>query len=133
MLVTDDEVINQMILKELLKSSSYQVTLASSGEEAIQYFKKEEFFPFIIVDFNMPKMNGIATVAEIRHLEKEAKSYIIGLIDCDDPNYLKKGLESGMNEVYTKPINKEFIDKICVDITIDDASKLNKNHFGINC
>jgi CheY-like chemotaxis protein len=111
-LVTDDEAISQMILKELLESSGYQVTLASSGEEAIQYFK-EEPFPFIIVDFNMPKMNGIVMVTEIRHLEKEAKSYIIGLTACDDQNYLKEGLEAGMNEVYTKPITQEIINRIC--------------------
>lgn len=111
-LVTDDEAISRMILKAFLESVGYQVTLASDGEEAIQYFK-EMLFPFIIVDFNMPKMNGIAMVTEIRRLEREIKPYIVGLTACDDPNYLKEGLNAGMNQVYTKPINQEIIDRIC--------------------
>lgn len=111
-LVTDDEEINQIILKRTLEQLGYQVTLANDGEEGIRCFK-EEPFPLIIVDFNMPKINGLDMVAEIRNLEKEVTPFIVGITTHQDPAFLKAGLKAGMNEVYTKPFNQEMIATIC--------------------
>lgn len=111
-LVTDDEKINQMILKKSLEQLGYQVTLANNGEEGIRCFK-EEPFPLIIVDFNMPKVNGIDMVAEIRNLEKEIAPFIVGITTQQDPEFLKAGLKAGMNEVYIKPFNQGMLATIC--------------------
>ncbi len=107
-LVTDDEKISQMLLKDFLEKLGYQVTLAQSGEEGINHFKIEPF-PFIFVDFDMPKMNGPTMVAEIRNLENELKPYIIGVTSNNDPDFLREGLKAGMNEVFNKPIKQEIV------------------------
>lgn len=119
-LVADDEEINQMLLKKFLEGLGFQVTIATCGEEGIQYFK-EEPFPYIFVDFNMPRMNGPDMVAEIRNLEKElapyVTPYIVGITSNNDPDFLKAGLKAGMDRVYNKPILKEIIETIFVKHT----------------
>lgn len=107
-LVTDDEAITQLLLRKLLESLGYEVTIANHGEEAIEYFKADPF-PWVIMDFNMPKMNGITAVMHIRALEKKEKAYIVGLTACDDHLKIKEGLKAGMDEVYIKPITPDLI------------------------
>lgn len=68
-LIVDDESISQMLLEYLFKSLGYGVTLAKNGEEALMLFERE-FFPYIVMDFNMPKMNGLSAVKAIREIEK---------------------------------------------------------------
>ena len=108
-LVVDDEEISQTALQLLLRSLGHEVTVASNGEEAIELFQKTPF-PFVIMDFNMPGMGGLEAVKAIRQLEKERKSFIMGLT-ANHEFYRSAGLMAGMNVVYNKPITLNIIEQ----------------------
>ena len=117
-LVVDDESLSRRLLKALLEPLGYEVTLASNGEEALEYFKASPF-SFVLMDFNMPKMDGLKATGEIRRLEKQSNAYIVGLTACQDEARLEEGLKVGMNLVCLKPITVELVNKICQHHTIE--------------
>ncbi|MBP6104767.1 MAG: response regulator [Gammaproteobacteria bacterium] len=106
-LIVDDESISQMLLEYLFKSLGYGVTLAKNGEEALMLFERE-FFPYIVMDFNMPKMNGLSAVKAIREIEKmknQQPAFILGLTAEEAFEQQQAGLSVGMNVVHTKPVS----------------------------
>jgi len=112
-LIVDDESISQMLLGSLFQSLGYEVTLAKNGEEALRIFERN-FFPYIVMDFNMPKLNGILTVKTMREMEKmknQKPAFILGLTAEQALEKHQEGLSVGMNVVHTKPLNKDMIKK----------------------
>ena len=75
-LVVDDEEIMREILESLLAKEGCQVTLAASGEEAIEVAKTQTF-DAAIVDVMMPGIDGIATLEELKRLDEELPVVII--------------------------------------------------------
>jgi len=67
-LLADDEEMLSDLLAELLESSGYSVIKVSSGKEAIRVLTEEIKVDLVIIDYNMPEMNGLETVGEIRNL-----------------------------------------------------------------
>ena len=57
------------LLAELLESSGYNVIKVSSGKEAIRVLTEEIKVDLVIIDYNMPEMNGLETIEEIRKLK----------------------------------------------------------------
>ena len=117
-LVVDDESISRRLLKALLEPLGYEVTLASNGEEALEYFKGYPF-SFVLMDFNMPKMDGLKATDKIRRLEKKPNAYIVGLTAWQDQSRLEEGIKAGMNLVCLKPITVELMNKICQEYKIN--------------
>ncbi len=75
-LVVDDEEIMREILESLLGKEGCQVTLAASGEEAIE-IAKTQTFDAAIVDVMMPGIDGIATLEELKRLDEELPVVVI--------------------------------------------------------
>ena len=128
-LVVDDESISRRLLKALLEPLGYEVTLASNGEEALEYFK-EYPFSFVLMDFNMPKMDGVKATEKIRRLEKKPNAYIVGLTAWQDQSRLEEGIKAGMNLVCLKPITVELMNKICQEYKINSQKS---KEYTISC
>lgn len=64
-LLVDDEINMLETLGDVLREEKYQVATASSGEEALQRLEKEKPFDLMITDLKMPKMNGLALLAQV--------------------------------------------------------------------
>jgi two-component system sensor histidine kinase/response regulator len=79
LLVVDDEEVNRKIMLALLSQKGLCVTTASSGSEAIAVTKRRKFCS-ILIDIDMPEMNGFETAQYIRRTRgKSSKSFIIGM------------------------------------------------------
>lgn len=79
LLVVDDEEVNRKVMLALLSKEGMRVTTASSGSEAIAVTKQRKFCS-ILIDIDMPEMNGFEAARYIRRTQgKSSKSFIIGM------------------------------------------------------
>lgn len=108
-LVAEYNVVNMQILTELLKLKNINVTQTFNGLEAVNTFKnsKEGTFDILIIDIQMPVLNGLETAKDIRNLDRsDAKTVpIIALSANVFEEDVAASLEAGMNEHLAKPVN----------------------------
>ena len=108
-LIVDDNKINRMVTKRVLENFKAQVFEASSGKEAIAMVKENDY-DLILMDINMPGLNGFETTAIIREFELDLP--IVALTASVENYITRKALESGMNSIITKPFNPDKFFKV---------------------
>ncbi|MDR2893248.1 MAG: response regulator [Deltaproteobacteria bacterium] len=108
-LIVDDIDINREILLELLQSSGIAMEEASTGREAVDKFTQspEGYYDFILMDMQMPVMDGCTAAKTIRSLPRAdaASVRIIAMTANVMQEDVEKTLEAGMNAHTGKPIN----------------------------
>ncbi len=107
-LLVEDNKINQKITNKLLEKLGYRSDIASDGLEAINALKNKKY-DFILMDCQMPNMNGFDATREIRKDHPDV--YIIALTAYSDEKIIEKCKESGMNDYIRQPINKSILEK----------------------
>ncbi len=103
-LLAEDNAINQQVACELLEQAGVFVTVAKNGYEALQAAKKEQF-DLILMDLQMPKMDGYDATREIRRLDDSASTPIIAMTAHAMSGVREKCLAAGMNGHIPKPID----------------------------
>ena len=110
-LVVEDNDINQILVRELLKGAGLSAEVADNGEEALEAVRKGDF-DLVLMDIEMPKMNGYKAAQAIRNLSRGMGSKfgfqklpIIAMTahDTESEEYLR----AGMNDYVGKPIESE--------------------------
>ncbi len=107
LIVEDTEEI-QFIIGEFFKKTNFQLTYAVNGKEAVEYFKKESF-SLILMDLQMPVMNGYEATREIRRLEKinnKSKTPIVAVTAYTTKTDLDMAMSAGCDGYITKPFSK---------------------------
>ncbi|MFT6689383.1 MAG: signal transduction histidine kinase/CheY-like chemotaxis protein [Saprospiraceae bacterium] len=99
-LVVDDNSINQLVTKKLVEKHNYKCTVVDSGSAAIEMLDTLQF-DAILMDINMPVMNGFETTRRIR--EKGISTPIIALTAFDKEEVSEEALSAGMNDILIKP------------------------------
>jgi PAS domain S-box-containing protein len=114
-LLVEDEFINQKVAVKMLTNQGHNVTLASNGQQAIEFFNKEQF-DIIFMDIQMPEMDGVQTTAAIRDLEEQwADERHIPIVAMTA--YAMKGdrerlMSCGMDEYISKPLDAEVLNNV---------------------
>ncbi|MCY6380068.1 response regulator [Hoeflea prorocentri] len=108
-LLVDDNSINQKVGRKILKRLGYDPVVVSSGVEAIEACQSDEYH-IVLMDIEMPDMDGIAATGKIRSLLPEDRvPYIVALtanaMNSERENYLK----SGMDDYLSKPIDVDAL------------------------
>jgi len=115
LLLVEDNKTNQLYMKVILNKLKIDFDIANDGQEAIEYFEKniqssDDKYDAILMDENMPIMNGIEATKNILAIEKQERLQHIPIIALT-ANALKgdreKFLASGMDEYIAKPVNKQ--------------------------
>ena len=117
-LLVEDNIANQMFMKVILKKFGISFDVANNGLEAIELFKKHKY-DFILMDENMPKMNGIEATKKIRKYERENSlqhTIIIALTANAMDGDKEKFISIGMDYYLSKPLDIEKFKKILVDL-----------------
>ena len=120
LLLVEDNVINQTVLKRMLELKNHQVSVASHGKEALDMLRKESF-DLIFMDGNMPILDGYEATHRIRN-ELKSDTPIIAITAGVTRFDQDKWKESGMNELLTKPIIAEHLYKT-VDYWLERINK----------
>lgn len=123
-LLVEDNGINREIEEELLKNLGYRVESACDGVSAYELLKDSEpgKYALVLMDIEMPGMNGYETARAIRRLENERISRIpiIALSSDAMEEDRQKSLQAGMNEHFVKPVDIEALQTLIHKI-LEDA------------
>ncbi len=113
-LLAEDNEANQFLIKALTKSKDWAITVVENGREAVEAFKKDEF-DLILMDVQMPLMNGYEATKMIRDIEKEkgTRIPIIALTAYAMKSDKDMCIEAGMDDYISKPFKRQvFLDSI---------------------
>jgi CheY-like chemotaxis protein len=131
-LLAEDHPINRKLVERFLTIKGWQVIHAENGREAIQKFRENRGnVDIILMDIQMPEVDGYEAAASIRRLEKEAEGDagtgtgagkvkrvpIIALTAHALVTYRDKSYSSGMDAYLTKPINPEKLYQLVYSLT----------------
>ena len=115
-LVAEDNEVNQMLIEELLKKYDVSLQLVENGKEACQAAKKEPF-DLILMDINMPVMNGVeATEKIINKVEKNQGTPIVALTSNVLDEDVKKFKSAGMYGHLAKPVSSSDIQDLFLEL-----------------
>lgn len=109
-LVVEDNAMNQQLARELLESVGAKVDIANNGYDAIvQLQNPDTLYDIILMDLQMPEMDGFEATEKIRSMEAWADIPIISMTADVLPGILEKCIEQGMNDYVSKPISVETL------------------------
>ncbi len=107
-LLAEDNQFNQQVAKEMLEDAGALVIIANNGLEILDLIHKEDF-DCILMDMQMPEMDGLEATRLIRGMPEYSNIPIIAMTANATSNDKKLCLEAGMNAFLTKPIQPEFL------------------------
>jgi len=109
-LVVDDSNTDRAIMKKSLKPLGVSVVEATNGVEALDIIKSGEHpLDAILIDIEMPRMDGYTLAGEIRKYNKFKNMPLIAVTSRTSKSDRMRGVESGMTEYITKPYSPEYL------------------------
>jgi CheY-like chemotaxis protein len=105
-LLAEDNVINQKLAVKLLERKGHEVVVAGDGKEALEKLDQSDF-DLVLMDVQMPELDGLQATAEIRQRERKTLQHIpiIALTAHAMKGDRERCLEAGMDDYIAKPIN----------------------------
>lgn len=104
-LVVDDNSMAREILKELLCSFDFDAVAVSSAEEAIWKLKSDESYDLVVMDWKMPRLDGIRASQNIRTLQPEIPIILVTAYSRDDALDVARHEKVQFNHVLSKPVS----------------------------
>lgn len=99
-LIVDDNRINQVVTRRILEKRDFKCLVANSGEEALKILRSTQL-DIVLMDVNMPGMNGMETTIKIREFNSEIP--VIALTAVEVGEMKEEILAAGMNDIINKP------------------------------
>jgi CheY-like chemotaxis protein len=138
-LVVEDNEINQKVISYNLEPAGIEVTMANDGKEAVRTLEQGNQFDLIIMDLQMPIMNGFQATVYIRQKLK-LQIPIIAMTASALKNEELKCLQLGMNEYLTKPFAPEELFKLLekyfdgrkLEIEKNIGSRMNNSFYNLD-
>lgn len=103
-LIADDDKVLRMLMERQLQGWGFDVTTAQDGEEAFEILTTESEPPrMLVLDWEMPNLDGITLCQKIRALETNDPPYIVLVTAHSDQEHLATALQAGANDYISKP------------------------------
>lgn len=109
-LLAEDNTINQQVALHMLDKFGYRADIATNGIEVLEHLKKVSY-DLILMDCEMPEMDGYTTTKKIRQLEKNKHTIIIAMTAHALMGEREKCLNIGMDDYISKPIDMRILSK----------------------
>jgi CheY-like chemotaxis protein len=127
-LLAEDNKINQAVATGLLHKRGHNVVVASNGQEALSLLETSPY-DIVLMDIQMPEMDGFAATAKIREKEKTAGIHIpiVALTAHAMQGDRERFLAGGMDDYLSKPIHVQELDKVlerCISKLADARQRL---------
>ncbi len=117
-LLAEDNPVNQRVTRELLERRGHQVVVAHDGGQAVNIIESDSDFDLILMDIQMPQMDGYEATAAIRNREETTQDHIpiVALTAHAMKGDRERALQAGMDNYLAKPITSdklyEMIDRV---------------------
>ncbi|MFC2111383.1 ATP-binding protein [Bacteroidota bacterium] len=106
-LIVEDNLTNYELIKELLLKTKAIIIKASNGKEAIEIFKKRGDIDLVLMDINMPIVNGYEATKTIKKINK--KTPVISITAYAMADEKEKSIKAGCDDYISKPIKSELL------------------------
>ncbi len=106
-LIAEDDAVSRRLLEAALVKWGHEVVVTRDGEEAWQQLQLAGAAPLLILDWLMPKMDGVAVCRKARETPAFKSTYIVLLTSRGNKEDVVKGLEAGADDYVTKPFDPE--------------------------
>jgi PAS domain S-box-containing protein len=111
-LVAEDNTVNQMVMQRLLNKRGHRVTIAGSGKAALQALETQAF-DLILMDVQMPEVDGLEATREIRRRETPSnRTPIVALTAHAMSGDRERCLAAGMDGYMTKPVSPRELEEV---------------------
>lgn len=108
-LVIDDSKAMRMVLRKIMGEAGYEVSEAGDGSEALIRLKELDHVDLMLVDWNMPVMDGLEFVRTVREDSAYDEIPMMMVTTEDGMDKIVEALEAGANEYVMKPFTSESI------------------------
>ena len=111
-IVVDDDVTNLKVAGQILSKNNMRVTALKSGQGLLDYVREKGAPDLILLDINMPGMNGFETYKNYRALEEELgilETPIVFLTADEDKTNESKGFDMGVSDYIRKPFDPDVL------------------------
>jgi len=105
LLIADDSKVSRKMLLAITKQWGYDVLLAEDGEQAWQIMQQDDAPQLLLLDWEMPKMNGIEVCERVIAKNPENPAYIVLLTSRTSSDDIVEGLSKGASDYLSKPFN----------------------------
>ena len=103
-LLAEDNVINQKLAEKIMSKMGYEITIVDNGEEAVEHVKDGDY-NLVLMDCQMPKMDGYEATREIRKMQGDRKNIpVVAMTANAMEGDKEKCLQAGMSDYISKPI-----------------------------
>ncbi len=110
-LVVEDNEINQQVIESLLNKLGVYPVILGNGVEVIEHLQTGVHYPIILMDCEMPIMNGFETLQQIRAQGLNENSRIISLSAYTDKKHIERCRDAGMDYSLSKPVSIQDLQK----------------------
>jgi two-component system, chemotaxis family, chemotaxis protein CheY len=108
-LIVDDSSVIRKVARRILEALDFQIVEAENGEEAIETCKRN-LPDAILLDWNMPKMDGYDFLRVLRRLPGGDRPKVVFCTTENDVAHIARALHAGANEYIMKPFDKEIVE-----------------------
>jgi CheY-like chemotaxis protein len=117
-LIAEDSSVIQNLARKILEFQNYEITSVKNGEQVLQILEQETF-DILLMDINMPIMDGMECVKKVReHADKKKASVPVVAITGNAKNYSEEEFKAaGFNDVLVKPLNFDKLVEIVNELT----------------
>jgi len=105
-MIAEDDTTTRLMLQGLLKKWGFDTVDAVNGKEAWNLLKGKDFPQVILLDWEMPGIDGLEICQRVKKFKKELPPYIIMLTVRDSKDEIVQGLEAGADDYITKPFDE---------------------------
>lgn len=108
-LVVDDSKTVRNIVKKMLQDVGYEVFEAEDGEKALEALYEHDWFDLILLDWNMPTMNGYEFLKKIKRHPKWRDIKVMMVTSKNEQESVVEALKAGADEYLMKPFDQKML------------------------
>lgn len=108
-LIVDDSRAMRRILRQIVEPLGFQITEAGNGREALQRLDENVDVDLVLIDWNMPEMNGLDFVKAVRANPQYEQLRMVMVTTETEPARMARALMAGVDEFVMKPFTRKIL------------------------